>query len=90
MEAGFAAGRLEEIGTMTSGDREAVTTGDPRGENTLMDLSSPMHPNKIDAIFIQMRNDGQFYIPLLGGPPLSIHDWRSRELEKWSRVTGDK
>jgi hypothetical protein len=40
----------------------------------------PMHPNEIEAIFLQMRNNGEYYIGQLGGPPLSIYDWKKREL----------
>jgi len=52
----------------------------------LPSLPPPMHPNKVEAAFLDMRNKGQFYIPQLGAAPLSIHDWRKKEIERWNRV----
>ena len=42
-----------------------------------------MHPNRIEAQFIDMRNKGQFWFGMIGGPPLPIHDWRDKELKRW-------
>lgn len=55
-----------------------------------MDLPKPKHPNEIEAMFVQMRNDGQFYIPQIGQPPLSIHDWKRRELQRWEEHMDDE
>lgn len=41
-----------------------------------------LHPNEIDAIYWQYRNNGMFYIGQLGGPPISIDEWRVREKTK--------
>lgn len=41
-----------------------------------------MHPNEIGAMYWQMRNSGQLYMGQLGGPPISIEDWRKRELAR--------
>lgn len=40
------------------------------------------HENEIQAMYMQMRNWGQFYIPQLGGPIISIDEWRERELAR--------
>ena len=42
-----------------------------------------MHPNRIWAAFMQMRNSGQFYIGQMDGPTISIYEWREAELERW-------
>lgn len=38
--------------------------------------------NEIIAIYWDMRNKGQFYIPQLGSHPIGIDEWRKRELDK--------
>lgn len=35
--------------------------------------------SEIDVMYLQMRNNGQFYIGQLGSPPISINEWRERE-----------
>ena len=41
-----------------------------------------LHPNEIDAMYWQMYNNGQFYIGQFGSHPITINEWRRRELEK--------
>jgi hypothetical protein len=40
----------------------------------------------IDAAYWQMYNSGQFYVPQLGGLPITIHEWKRRELARWDRL----
>lgn len=42
-----------------------------------------LSPNEIDALYFQRRNNGEFYIGQLGGPPLHIDDWKQRELGRY-------
>ena len=62
----------------------------------MTDQPLPLHPNAIDAMYWDMANKGQFYWPQLGGPPLTIHEWRERELKRWhdngeeAKVTGER
>jgi hypothetical protein len=49
----------------------------------MADMPPPMHPNRIDAAYADMRNKGQFYVPQLAGPPLTIQQWRDNELVRW-------
>lgn len=44
-----------------------------------------LHPNEIQAMYMQMFNNGQHYIGQLGSHPVSIDEWRDRELEKHVR-----
>lgn len=41
-----------------------------------------LHPNMIDAIYLQYRNNGVFYLPRLLGPPQHIDEWRDEQLRK--------
>lgn len=47
--------------------------------------SLPIHPNRIDAMFLDMRNKGQLYMPELAtGVVISIYEWKERELARWA------
>lgn len=41
-----------------------------------------LHPNDINAMYMDMFNKGQLYVPILGSHPISIDEWRQRELAK--------
>lgn len=41
-----------------------------------------LHPSEIDAMCAQMHAWGQFYIGQLGSHPLSVSEWRERELAR--------
>lgn len=43
-----------------------------------------LHPGQIEAMYINMRNNNEWYIGQLGGVPLSIGEWRARELARWN------
>ena len=45
----------------------------------------PMHPNRIHAAYMDMLNKGQFYVPQLGGQPLTIHEWKVQEVQRWEQ-----
>jgi hypothetical protein len=53
---------------------------------TLLNMTIPdppvLHPNEINAIYWQMRNNGQFYIGQLGRSPISIEEWRDLAIRK--------
>lgn len=40
------------------------------------------HPNEVNAMYMQMRNNGQNYVGQLASHPISIEEWRDRELER--------
>ena len=42
----------------------------------------PMNRNAVEAVFMQYYNWGMTHIPQVFGPPLSIHEWRDRELAR--------
>jgi hypothetical protein len=41
--------------------------------------------SEIHAMYWQMRNNGEFYIPQLGSHPISIIEWRDKEIGKISK-----
>lgn len=47
-----------------------------------MKPSPPLTANEIQAMYMQMLNNGQNAVFELGGPPLSISQWRDRELKR--------
>lgn len=47
---------------------------------------APLHPNEINARYMDMRSKGEFYISQIGGPPLSIEDWKECELKRWQET----
>lgn len=51
---------------------------------TLPKIPEPpiLHPNEINAMYWQMRNNGQYYIPQLGGHPVHIDDWKAQEIDR--------
>ena len=36
--------------------------------------------------YMDMYGKGQFYVPQLGGQPITIHEWKERELERWEQT----
>lgn len=43
----------------------------------------PMHPNAVHALYMDHLNRGALYLGQLGGHPISIDEWRDRELARW-------
>ena len=47
--------------------------------------SRVMHPNEINAAYMQYRNWGYYYIVQLSGPLITIDEWRERELQRYEK-----
>lgn len=52
--------------------------------------SDKQRENEVYAIYRDMRNKGQFYIGQLGSHPISIIEWRDRELAKLNTETANE
>lgn len=50
----------------------------------------PIHPNRIEAMYQDMFNKGQFYWPQLDGSPISIDEWKQRALKRWEDAEREK
>lgn len=55
-----------------------------------MQLPPPLTVNEIDAIYLQMRNNGQNAIGELGAGYISIETWRERELNRIAAMNRDR
>ncbi len=51
-----------------------------------MTLPEPLHPNQIQAIYMQMFNSGQNAVWELGKPALRLSEWRDREIKRWEEA----
>jgi hypothetical protein len=43
-----------------------------------------MSPNEIEAAYAQFKNTGLLHVNRLSGAPLTIDEWRGRELRRWA------
>lgn len=85
-DVGAELWRRFNAGIKSSADAAAknFSSGDSGSRSTLLDIAAPMHPNQINTCVMQMINHGQGYFTQLGAPPLSVFDWRDRELARWN------
>lgn len=44
---------------------------------------TPMHPNEIELAYMQMVNTGQNAVLQIGGPNLSVNEWRDQQIKRW-------
>lgn len=41
-------------------------------------------PYEIEVMYWDMWNRGMFHLPQIGGPTISLDEWRERELKRWA------